>query len=112
MQISDLKKTEDTIPKKNSVLELAHAIHEAAEKTKAVDPIVIDLRKHSSYADYIIICSGTSDRQVKAISNNVGKDVFKKLKRSPLGVEGRENGFWILMDFGDVVFHIFLEVSF
>lgn len=73
--------------------------------------IVIDLRRKASYADYMIICSGTSDRQAKAITDNVEKVVHKELKKFPLGVEGKENGFWILMDFGDVVFHVFQEDS-
>lgn len=75
---------------------------------KAKDVIVINIREISSFTDYFIICSGTSDRQVKALS----AFIQEKLKKSgiyPLGVEGETYGKWVLIDCDDIVVHIFQE---
>jgi ribosome-associated protein len=61
------------------------------------------------FCDYILIAHGNSDRQVQALADRIDKDVTTKLRRKPLGVEGRKEGQWILMDYGDVVVHLFLE---
>lgn len=85
---------------------LAALIREAAQDTKAVDLAVLNLAKLTSFTDYFVICSGRSDTQVRAIADNI----LKKLKtenRHPLGVEGYERGLWVLLDFGEVVAHIF-----
>ncbi|MBI4410928.1 MAG: ribosome silencing factor [Deltaproteobacteria bacterium] len=95
--------------RKNAVLDLARVVYNAAEDTKAVNPVVIDLRKKTSYADYLLICSGTSDRQVQAIADNIEEAVKKKFKRRSIGLEGYQQGTWVLLDFGDVVCHIFLD---
>jgi ribosome-associated protein len=58
-------------------------------------------------ADFLVICGGESERQVKAISANV-LEGLKKLGERPLGVEGFEAGRWVLMDYGDVLLHVFL----
>lgn len=94
---------------KNTVLDLARVIYSAAEDTKAIDPVVIDLRKKAAYADYLLICSGASSRQVQAIADNLIDAVKKKFKRRSIGLEGYQQATWVLLDFGDVVCHIFLE---
>lgn len=75
-------------------------------KHKAKNIVKIDMKKKSSLADYIIICSGTSSRHVVALSNYL-KDELKKINLSMLKVEGRKGGDWILVDVGDVVIHLF-----
>ncbi|MDI9569331.1 MAG: ribosome silencing factor [Pseudomonadota bacterium] len=75
---------------------------------KARRLVVMNVREISSFADYFVICSGASDRQVKALCSHL-QETLKKLGMRPLGVEGERHGRWILMDYGDVVFHIFLE---
>ena len=55
----------------------------------------------------MVVCSGRSDRQVKAIAENVGFAMKKEHGRLPTGVEGEEHGQWVLMDYGDVVLHVF-----
>jgi ribosome-associated protein len=80
----------------------------AALDRKAKDLVILKVKEISSFTDFFIICSGTSDRQVKAIADHVAK----KLKTAgilPLGIEGETGGNWILMDYGDVVIHIFYE---
>lgn len=80
----------------------------AALDKKALDPVVVDLRGISSVADYFVIMTGTSDRHVQAVSQNV-MDAFDSLGIRLLGEEGLREGRWVLMDFGEVVVHVFLE---
>jgi ribosome-associated protein len=85
---------------------LAHAISEAAWDRKALDLEIIDVRNKISYCDYFILCSGRTDRQVQAIANGIASDLRESGYR-PRGVEGTSQGLWVLMDFGDLVVHIF-----
>ena len=75
---------------------------------KAFNVVVIDVRGVASYADTFIICSGRSHRQVTAIAEFVEKELKGKGIK-PLGVEGLRDGHWVLMDYGDVIIHIFYE---
>jgi ribosome-associated protein len=85
---------------------LAEQIAEAAWDRKALDLKILDVRKLVSYADYFVICSGRSDRQVQAIAQNITAELREQGFR-PLGVEGQAHGMWVLMDFGDIIVHIF-----
>lgn len=89
-------------------LELAKTIVHAASQAKAIKPIIINLQKISSIADYFVIASASSDRQTRAICDKAVEEI-KKQGRRPLSVEGYEQGKWVLADFGDVVLHVFLE---
>jgi len=80
----------------------------AAVEKKAQDPVLLELKGLSSFTDYFFLCSGKSDRQVQAIAQAIEEDLKKKGIR-PLGQEGTLEGKWILLDFEDVVVHIFLE---
>ncbi|MBW1860141.1 MAG: ribosome silencing factor [Deltaproteobacteria bacterium] len=81
---------------------------EAILDRKALDVVVLDLRGLVSFADIFIICSGRSHRQVSAIAESVEQDLKVKGIKS-MGVEGLREGHWVLMDYGDVVIHIFYE---
>ncbi len=81
---------------------------EAASQKKAMDLIALDLRKKSSVADYFILASGSSSRQVTSIAEEI-KLFLKEKGKSPLGVEGLSDGRWVLLDYGDVVVHIFFD---
>lgn len=70
--------------------------------------IILDIKKLSSVSDYLLICSADSDRQVQAIADNIEEGLGKK-KEKPLGIEGKSEGRWALLDFNDVVAHIFHE---
>ena len=70
----------------------------------------MDLRGVTNIADFFVICHGTSARQVQAISDNVEK-VFRKNGHKRFHVEGRAKGDWVLMDFSDMVIHIFHETA-
>ncbi len=80
----------------------------AALDRKADRPVVLDVKALSSFADYFLICSGRSDRQVRAIADAV-VDALKRLGRAPLGVEGHSEGRWVLIDCADVIVHVFHE---
>ena len=79
---------------------------EAALDKKALDPVLIDVREHSSYTDYILLLSGRSDRHVQSVADGVVEELVKHGGR-PVGIEGQQQGQWTLIDFGDVVIHVF-----
>lgn len=80
----------------------------AADNNRAKNIAILDLRGISNVTDYFIIASATSRRQLKAIADNIIY-AAKECGRSPLGVEGRGEELWILVDLGECVVHVFLE---
>src|ERR1700733_5468135 len=90
-------------------LELAQRCVQYAQDKKALDPIILDLRKISSIADYLVICSAQSEPQLKAIANGVEKSLKDDFGRYPHAVDGFPTSQWIVIDYGDVMFHIFHE---
>jgi ribosome-associated protein len=75
---------------------------------KALNVVVLDVRGLASFADHFILCSGRSHRQVSAIADFVEQDLKTKGVK-PLGIEGIRDGHWVLMDYGDVIIHVFYE---
>ena len=86
----------------------AFLIVEAALNKKALNLSLLEMKGITSFTDYFFICSGTSDRQVQAIAEGIQEVLEGKAVR-PLGLEGTLQGKWILMDYEDVVVHVFLE---
>jgi ribosome-associated protein len=80
----------------------------AVQGMKALDIVALDVRGLASFADSFIICSGRSHRQVTAIAQHIQQDLKTQGIRL-LGMEGLREGHWVLMDFGDVIIHIFYE---
>lgn len=80
----------------------------AAEDKKAYDLVILDLTEHSSITDYFMICSGRSTTQVKAIAEGID-EIMSKKKIRPLGIEGLSEAKWVLMDYDDLVIHVFHE---
>lgn len=80
----------------------------ASLEKKAKDLVILNVKEISGFADYFIICSGTSDRQVRAVASTIQENL-KKMGILPLGVEGEAAGRWILLDYDDVILHVFLE---
>jgi len=93
------------IPDQDQTLDL---YIKAALGKKAIDLVVLDVRKLSSIADVFIICSGRSNRQVSAIAEHIQVDL-KKHGIKPLSVEGKKEGHWVLLDYGHVIIHVFYE---
>nr|WP_299418052.1 ribosome silencing factor [uncultured Emticicia sp.] len=82
-------------------------VHGMLEK-KAINIVVMDLRKvNNSITDFFVICSGNTDTQIAAIADSVDEEVFKASKVNPWHQEGRQNREWILLDYVDVVVHVF-----
>jgi len=77
----------------------------ALEDLKGKDIVSLDVSELSDVMDTLIICTGTSNRQVKSLANNVVED-GKEAGIRPIGVEGMEQGEWVLVDYGDVVIHV------
>ena len=75
------------------------------DELKAVNPVTINVKKLSSFTDYMMIASGTSSRHIQSIGEKVLEDLKSK-KIKPLGVEGRGSEEWLLIDLGDVVLHL------
>jgi len=75
---------------------------------KAQNVLLLDVGGFSSFADFFVICSGRSSRQVQSIAENL-ETTLKREGLKPLGVEGSREGQWVLMDYGDVILHIFYE---
>jgi len=77
-----------------------------ADDRKASNIVLLDVSRITTLADYFLICSGRSSRQVQGIAEAV-QTRLRELGVRPLGVEGEREGHWVLMDYGDVIVHIF-----
>lgn len=98
----DKSKVRDSYP------ELVNAVIEGMENVKAQGISVLNLQAlENSVCDFFVICSGTSDTQVKAICDRVEKELREKLDEKPWHVEGKDSADWVLMDYVSVVAHIF-----
>ena len=86
---------------------ISDAIVAALEDAKAKDIVCLDVRHLTTMTDYMIIASGTSDRHVKSIAGNL-IDHMKEAGRRPYGVEGEEDGEWVLVDMQDAIVHVML----
>ncbi len=82
---------------------------EAAASRKALQMTAIDIRKVASFAEFFLVCSGSSTRQVQAIADEVMDRLKKDRNSRPLHTEGYEAGSWVLLDYGDLIVHIFTE---
>lgn len=85
---------------------LAETCAEAAVDKKATDVVMLDVRGLTSIADWFVVASGRSDTQVRAIAEAV-EEASRRRGRRPLWVEGLRHGQWVLLDYGDVVVHVF-----
>ena len=86
----------------------AALIVEAAQERKADDLVGLDIRKISSFADTFIIATGTSDRHVRSVADSIAA-ALKAHGDPPLGIEGSDEGRWVLIDCGDTIVHVFQQ---
>jgi len=84
----------------------ALAVASAALDNKAANVEIIDVRGKVDYADYVVIMSGRSDRHVSALARNI-EDALRAAGQRCLGIEGLPKASWLLLDFGDVIVHVF-----
>ena len=85
---------------------IAKRVYELLDEKKAIDIKIIDISKISVIADYFIIAGGSNERQVKALADNVEESLGKE-GIEPKHIEGYQGANWILMDYGDVIIHVF-----
>lgn len=105
-----LKTTPETVEAQLTPLEVAQRSAKAADDKKAHDVKILDISSLTTLADYFVICSAPSERQVNAIVKNV-QDELSQMGVKASGVEGMESSSWVLLDFGDVIFHCFTEAA-
>ena len=92
----------------NSSEELVQWVVKGMQEKMAQEISILDLRGvANAFTDFFVICSGTSDTQIDAISDSVEEEVWKGMKIHPHVVEGKANREWILMDYYDIVVHVF-----
>ena len=96
------------INKEKNTDQLITHILQGIEEVKGKDIQILDLREiENTVCDYFIICNGTSNTQVNAIVNSIQKTVSKAIKDKPWHVEGTENAEWVLIDYVNIVVHVF-----
>ena len=103
--------TEETPPNRTTDAEQlmrARVLANAALDRKAEDLLALDMRGLTSLADTFLIASGSSDRQVRAIADSI-EDAARAAGIRALGIEGLEECRWVLLDFGDAIFHVFQQ---
>jgi len=91
----------------NRSLELALAAAREAEDNRGQDVTVLDLREQTTAFDYFVIATGTSNRQLRAMSDAIDDVLQKQLGHPRLGLEGYQDSHWILLDYGSIVIHLF-----
>lgn len=91
--------------------EIVKVIADAMLEKKGQKVVSLDLRKiGTAISDYFIVCSADSTTNVAAIADNIEDRVAEKCRRKVIRSQGRENGFWVILDFGDAVVHVFQTV--
>lgn len=89
---------------------LALLVAKAALDKKAVNVQIVDVVGRVDYADYLVVMSGRSDRHVLAVADGIEDELVRLVpKRKPIAVEGRPQGTWVVLDYGEVVAHVFQE---
>ena len=82
---------------------------QTAEDNRGRDIVILDVREQTTFFDYFVIVTGTSRRQLHAISEEIDRALQEQLGDRRLGIEGYEESHWILLDYGDIVIHLFDE---
>ncbi|MCA4898404.1 MAG: ribosome silencing factor [Bacteroidota bacterium] len=99
------------MPKKKKTSDsekLSKAVVAGMQEKKAQDIVVMDMREiKNAVADFFVICSGSSDKQLEAIARSIDEEVEKKMKESPWHTEGKNNKEWMILDYISVVAHVF-----
>ncbi len=101
----------ETAPRALTSAELASEIARQASEKKARDILELDMRGLVGYTDFFVICTGNTDRQVKAIHDGILEGLKREHHRTPRRVEGLGRAQWVLMDYLDAVVHIFTPAT-
>ena len=103
-----MRGTGKAAPQTITALEKAMLARGALVDKRALDPVVLDLREITLITDYFVICHGTSNVHIRALSEAV-MEALREVGVRPAGVEGRRAARWVLLDYGDLIVHIFAE---
>jgi len=95
-------------PKKATAANKVQSCAQILSEKKAQDVVILDVRTLSSFADYFIICSGGSRRQVVALAQHL-EEALGRGGIKPLGIEGLAEGQWVLLDYNEIIVHIFYQ---
>jgi len=111
--VEEQKKTEEVRDAKTVVAEEAsrqkmEMLCAAADEQKALEITVLDMRKQSTLADYFVLCTGTSATHIRSIAEGV-QDKLRERARVRTRPEGEAGSFWVILDYGDVILHVFDE---
>ena len=104
---SDLPPPTDPVGETAEALGMARRIVDLASDKLASDIVLLDIRGVSLIADYFVICTAGSDRQTSAILKDLSEKLLEEFGRKPLHTEGKGDSGWVLLDYGDVIVHIF-----
>jgi ribosome-associated protein len=104
---SEVAPESSSAPDSAEALRLARRIVDLASDKQASDIVLLDIRGVSLIADYFVICTAGSERQTAAILKDLGEKVLEDFGRKPLHSEGAADSGWVLLDYGDVIVHIF-----
>src|SRR5438067_4713216 len=108
---SELQRGADETPSATAdsaeALSLARRIVDLASDKQASDIALLDIRGISLIADYFVICTAGSERQASAILKDMGEKLLEEFERKPLHTEGKPDSGWVLLDYGDVIVHVF-----
>ncbi|PWK26769.1 ribosome-associated protein [Arcicella aurantiaca] len=100
--------TEVKVKKDISSEELSQIVVKGMQERKALNIVVMDMRQvKNAFTDFFVVCSGTSDTQIDAIADSVDKEVWEATRQNPRSMEGKSNREWILVDYYDVIVHVF-----
>lgn len=89
---------------------LANLVVHGMQEKKANRIMMLDLRQTpNAFCDFFVICSATSDKQIEAIAESVDKEIYKAIDEDPISKEGNAKNGWVLMDYFNVIVHVFLE---
>jgi ribosome-associated protein len=100
--------TEVKAKKDISSEELSQIVVKGMQERKASNIVVMDMRQvKNAFTDFFVVCSGTSDTQVDAIADSVDKEIWEATRQNPRSMEGKANREWILVDYYDVIVHVF-----
>ena len=89
---------------------LLETVIEGIQEVKGIDTSILDLKKiETAVCKYFVICSGTSNTHVSSIADSVKKNVSKEIQEKPWHIEGLNTSEWVLLDYSDIVVHVFQE---
>jgi ribosome-associated protein len=101
----------EQIPITVAAIDLARYVIDMIADKKGEDIVLLDIRGQTLITDYFVLCSGTSERQIKAIVEGIRESIKKDYNKIPQNVEGESLSGWVLMDYGDIVVHVFSPES-